>query len=103
MLAVRGWLSPFLGDTRQQRWESSRAEAGTGWRFLIKGESMKQRLGHAPALHVSQGLLVVIGAEGIVRHIGRLEKLSGNGPGPYEQLIDSYDSACPPVYDLLVG
>ncbi|MGP5027056.1 hypothetical protein ACTXI4_18075 [Glutamicibacter ardleyensis] len=63
VLAVLGWLSAFPGETWQQCWEASGAEAAGDWRELISTEAISGCPSDAPTPPLSVGLLVLICAD----------------------------------------
>lgn len=65
VLAVLGWLSAFPGESWQQRWQASGAEAAGDWRDLFNGEATgRWRTGAGSSSpHLGVGLLVLICAD----------------------------------------
>jgi len=65
VLAVLGWLADFPGESWQQRWQASGAEAAPDWRDLFIGEAVgRWRTGAGSSSpHLSIGLLVLICAD----------------------------------------
>lgn len=65
VLTVIGWLSAFPGESWQQRWQASGAEAAGDWRDLFMGQATgRRRAGAGPSSpHLSIGLLVLICAD----------------------------------------
>lgn len=63
VLAVLDWLSTFSGETWQQHWEASGAEAADDWRELISTEATNGCPPVVPAPPLSIGLLVLICAD----------------------------------------
>ena len=67
MLAVLAWLQTHPGDSWQQRWQASGAEAALDWRDLITaataGRSRTRPATGAQVPHLSPGLLVLICAD----------------------------------------
>ncbi|MFQ4147091.1 site-specific integrase [Arthrobacter sp. LAPM80] len=70
--SVLGWLSSFPGETWQQRWQASGAEAAGDWRDLFNGESVSRGPACPPVPHLSVGLLVLICSDVIRPSLGWL-------------------------------
>jgi hypothetical protein len=89
LVTVMNWLETQPGDSWQDRWLGSGAEAGGDWRELITGWKAGRAGTRAagllrPAPHAGAGLLVLIGADVIRPDIGWLLRC----PSAPRNLID---------------
>ena len=79
LLTVVSWLESQAGDTWQERWAASGAEAAPDWRDLAACWRAGRAGGTGRPAHIGPGLLVLICAD-VIRP--GLAWLSGFAPGP---------------------
>jgi len=96
VLAALSWLQTHAGDSWQERWRASRAEAALDWRDLITaaaaGSSRATATGtHLP--HLSPGLLVLICADVIRPSLGWLLRFAPARRGLATEMARTRDTA----------
>ena len=81
VLTVVNWLESCAGDTWQERWAASGAEAAQDWRDLVACWRTRRGGGPGRPAHIGPGLLVLICADVIRPGVAVGIRAGPQGPG----------------------
>jgi hypothetical protein len=93
VLTVVSWLESCAGDTWQERWAASGAEAAPDWRDLVGCWRTERTGGSGHPAHIGPGLLVLICADVIRPGLGWLSGFAPARRGLAEEMARTRDSA----------